>query len=93
MFYLATAAAASTASFVFGGDVPSVGASGAVFGMVGILVAAGRLHHPVDRQARGIVGQLVVLIIINMVFGFSSGGRSTTPPTSVASSPGCGSGR
>ncbi len=74
VFYLATAAAASTASFVFGGDVPSVGASGAVFGMVGILVAAGRLHHPVDRQARGIVGQLVVLIIINMVFGFSSGG-------------------
>ncbi len=74
-FYLATAAAGSTASFVFGGDVPSVGASGAVFGMLGVLVAAARLHHPVDRQARGIVSQLVVLIIINIVFGFASAGQ------------------
>ncbi len=74
-FYLATAAAGSTASFVFGGDIPSVGASGAVFGMLGVLVAAARLHHPVDRQARGIVSQLVVLIIINIVFGFASAGQ------------------
>jgi membrane associated rhomboid family serine protease len=73
-FYLACAAAGSTASFVFGGDVPSVGASGAIFGLFGILLAAGRVHHPVDRQSRAIMSQLLVLVLINIVFGFASGG-------------------
>jgi rhomboid protease GluP len=73
-FYLACAAAGSVGSFVFGSDIPSVGASGAVFGLFGILLAAGRLHHPVDRQSRALVGQLGMLILINLVFGFASGG-------------------
>ncbi|MEA2608213.1 MAG: rhomboid protease GluP [Chloroflexota bacterium] len=74
LFYLACAAVASTASFVFGGDAPAVGASGAIFGLFGILLAAGRLHHPVDRQGRALLGQLGVLILINLFFGFASGG-------------------
>ena len=73
-FYLACAAAGSTASFVFGGDIPSVGASGAIFGLFGILLTAGRIHHPVDRQSRGIMSQLLMLVLINIVFGFASGG-------------------
>ena len=66
-FYLACAAAGSTASFVFGGDIPAVGASGAIFGMFGVLITASWLHHPVDRQSRGLVGQMVVLVVINLV--------------------------
>jgi membrane associated rhomboid family serine protease len=68
-FYLACAAAGSIASFVFGGDAPSVGASGAIFGLFGLLLTAGRLHHPVDRQSRALVGQLGMLIVINLLFG------------------------
>jgi len=73
-FYLACAAAGSTASFVFGEGNLAVGASGAVFGLFGILLAAGRIHHPVDRQSRGLVSQVMTLVIINIVFGFASGG-------------------
>ncbi len=73
-FYLACAAGGSAASFVFGGDGPAVGASGAIFGFFGILLAAGRLHHPADRSSRALVGQLGMLILINLVIGFASGG-------------------
>jgi rhomboid protease GluP len=75
LFYLACAAAGSTASFVFGSDVPSVGASGAIFGLFGVLLGAGWVHHPVDRQSRGIMSQLLVLVLINIAFGFASGSR------------------
>ena len=74
VFYLVFAAAGSTASFVFGGNAPSVGASGAVFGLFGMLLAAGRVHHPVDRESRGIMGQLGMLVLINITFGFAAGG-------------------
>jgi len=74
LFYVLTAVAASTASFVFSPG-PAVGASGAIFGLVGVLVAGTRAHHPVlDRRARSIVPQLVPLIFINLAFGFFAGG-------------------
>jgi membrane associated rhomboid family serine protease len=75
ILYLVCAAAGSVASFVFGGDVPAVGASGAIFGLFGVLLAANRLHHPVDRANRGLVSQLGFLVLLNLGFGFASGGQ------------------
>lgn len=71
LFYLACAAAGSVGSFVFGGDQPSVGASGAIFGLFGLLLVAGRVHKPVDRGSRMLVSQLGMLILINIAFGFA----------------------
>jgi membrane associated rhomboid family serine protease len=71
LFYLLCAAGGSVASFAFGGDVPSVGASGAIFGLFGLLLGANRAHRPVDRQSRYLVGQLGMLILFNILFGFA----------------------
>jgi membrane associated rhomboid family serine protease len=71
VFYLACAAGGSVASFAFGGDVPSVGASGAIFGLFGLLFAANRVHHPVDRQNRMLIRQLGMLVVVNILFGLA----------------------
>ena len=74
LFYLLTAVAASTASFLFSGG-PAVGASGAIFGLVGVVLAGTRAHHPVlDRRSRQIVPQLGMLVILNLAIGFFSAG-------------------
>ncbi|MBI2776319.1 MAG: rhomboid family intramembrane serine protease [Chloroflexi bacterium] len=70
LFYVLTAVAASTASFFFS-PMESVGASGAIFGLVGVLLAGTRVHHPVlDARARAIVPQLGTIVLVNLAFGF-----------------------
>jgi len=73
-FYVLTALTASTASFLTSPG-PAVGASGAIFGLVGVIFAGTRAHHPMlDRRARSIVPQLGLFIVINLAFGFLAGG-------------------
>jgi membrane associated rhomboid family serine protease len=74
LFYVLTAIAASTASFL-SSPGPAVGASGAIFGLVGVIIAGTRAHHPMlDRRARSIVPQLGMFVVINLIFGFVSQG-------------------
>ncbi|MFV2062049.1 MAG: rhomboid family intramembrane serine protease [Chloroflexota bacterium] len=70
--YLICAVAGSTASYVFSDARFSVGASGAVFGLFGVLLIADRVHKPaLTRNARNITMQIGVLIAINLFIGFS----------------------
>jgi rhomboid protease GluP len=75
VFYLVCAAGGSLASFAFGEAALGVGASGAIFGLFGIVLIATRTHHPaLDRASRNFVGQLGSILLINVVFGFLAAG-------------------
>lgn len=70
--YVLCAAAGSAASYVFSDARISVGASGAVFGLFGVLLVADRVHKPaLTRNARNITQQIAILIAINLFIGFS----------------------
>jgi membrane associated rhomboid family serine protease len=72
LFYVLAAIGGATGSFLFS-HAQSVGASGAIFGLVGVILAGTRAHHPaLDRRARGIVPQLGLFVVINLIFGFVS---------------------
>lgn len=74
VFYLIAAAAGSTASFLTN-PITAVGASGAIFGLIGVILAGTRAHHPIlDLRARAIVRQLGMLVVINLAIGFAAGG-------------------
>ena len=71
VLYALTAAAGSAASFLFGGPFQSVGASGAIFGLCGVLLAVSLIHRPVlDRRGRALMSQIGGLVVLNLVIGF-----------------------
>ncbi len=73
--YLLCALGGSLASFAFGSPAPSIGASGAIFGLFGILLIATRVHNPaLDRSSRNFVAQLGTLLMINVIFGIIAAG-------------------
>ncbi len=70
--YFVSGLAGNIAWYVLGADVPSVGASGAIFGLIGAEVA----YFLRNRQLFGAfgrqrLGNLAVLIGINLFFGFT----------------------
>jgi len=70
LLYVLTAATASLASFLLGPG-PSVGASGALFGLCGVLLVGRALHRPaLQGQQRAIMSQIGFLVVINLVLGF-----------------------
>lgn len=70
--YVLCAAGGSVATYAIGDGRLAVGASGAIFGLFGVLMAAVRTHRPVlDRNARRIVPQLGSIVLINLVLGFA----------------------
>ncbi len=74
-FYLIAAAGGSLATFAFGSAQFSVGASGAVFGLFGVLIAVQFIHRPLlDRGSRSFLGQIAALVVLNMILGLSMGG-------------------
>ena len=74
--YLVSAVTGSVASFVFSPHYPfAVGASGAIFGLFGVLFIASRVHHPLlARRERAIMTQVGTLIVLNLAIGFGLGG-------------------
>lgn len=75
LLYIACAAAGSAASYLFTAAPIAVGASGAIFGLFGVLLVADRVHKPaLTRQARNLATQIGVLILVNLFIGFTARG-------------------
>jgi rhomboid protease GluP len=73
LFYLVFAAAGSIASLVFASNQFSVGASGAIFGLIGLVLVAGRVHHwAFDRRTRAFAGSLGIMVLFNLAIGFAN---------------------
>lgn len=72
--YLTAGLGGSIASYLFLAN-PAVGASGAIFGLFGLVFAATYFHKPLLRaQARAITSQIGILIVLNLIIGFGIGG-------------------
>ncbi len=73
LLYAIALLASSAAVLAFSFDQPTLGASGAIFGLFGALVAVGlRL----GARGRALIGQVVPVVAINLVFTFAIPGIS-----------------
>jgi len=73
-FYAIAAIGGSLGTFAFGDAPLGTGASGAIFGLFGVVFAATRLHLPVlDAASRRMASQIGTLILVNIVIGLSQG--------------------
>jgi len=73
LLYVVAIVGSGLAVIAFNYDVPTLGASGAIFGLFGALVAVGlRL----GKRGRSLIGQVLPIILINLVFTFSVPGIS-----------------
>jgi rhomboid protease GluP len=71
--YLLAGLGGSIASYLFNAT-PAVGASGAIFGLFGLVFVSVYVHKPaLARQARALTSQIGILIVINLVIGFAPG--------------------
>lgn len=71
VLYAVCGVAASATSYAFGPGGWSVGASGAIFGLFGIVLVATRFHHAIlDTRSRAIAAQVGILIVLNLAIGF-----------------------
>lgn len=70
IIYLLAGIGGSLTSSIFNPKVPSVGASGAIFGLVGAL-----LVFAILTQQLALIGNIVFVIILNAFIGFSSQNR------------------
>lgn len=72
--YFVSGIAGSVASIVWT-QMPSVGASGAIFGLLGALIAfLLKRHEALSPQGKSILSQLVMWAVINVVIGASTPG-------------------
>jgi membrane associated rhomboid family serine protease len=71
--YLLCAVGGSVLTILAAPDSAAAGASGAIFGLLGMAFAVSRRHHVViGRQARAILSQAGTLLLINLVITFAS---------------------
>jgi membrane associated rhomboid family serine protease len=77
--YMLCAAGGSVLTILAAPDSGAAGASGAIFGLLGMAFVVSRRHHVMlDRRTRAMISQVGTLLVINLFLTFSMRGISWT---------------